>query len=101
MKELLMFVVACNLVRRVMAEAARRQGVGAKRISFVDDLRWLRQAKRGEAVPRLRVNPERSGRYEPRVRKFRPKQHHLTRKPRAGLRVALLNQPSVEKEHAA
>jgi hypothetical protein len=101
MKELLMFVVAYNLVRRVMVEAARRQQVAANRISFVDALRWLRQAQRGEPVPRLKVNPERPGRYEPRVRKRRPKQYTLMRKPRAVLRAALLNQAAAEKEHAA
>jgi hypothetical protein len=97
-KELLMFVVVYNLVRRVMAEAARRQGVGADRISFVDALRWLRQARRGEGVPRLRVNPERAGRYEPRVRKRRPKQYDLMRQPRAALREALLREASAEKD---
>lgn len=101
MKELLLFVVAYNLVRRVMVEAARRQAVEANRISFVDALRWLRQARRGEEVPRLRVNPERAGRYEPRVRKRRPKQYDLMRKPRAVLRAALVNQASAEKEHVA
>jgi hypothetical protein len=50
MKELLMVGVAYNLVRRVMAEAARRQQVDAKGISFVDALRWLRQARRGSAA---------------------------------------------------
>ena len=101
MKELLMFVVAYNLVRRVMAEAARRQQVDANRISFVDALRWLRQARRGEAVPQLKVNRERPGRYEPRVRKRRPKQFALRRKPRAVLRATLANQDSAENEVAA
>ena len=101
MKERLLFVVAYNLVRRVIVEAARRQEVAANRISFVDALRWLRQAKRGEDVPRLKVNAERPGRYEPRVRKRRPKQYDLMRKPRAVLRAALLNQASAEQEHAA
>jgi hypothetical protein len=96
MKELLMFVVAYNLVRRVMVLAARRQGVEANRVSFVDALRWLRQAKRGEPVPRLKVNPERPGRCEPRVRKRRPKQYSLMRKPRAVLRAALLKEAPAE-----
>jgi Transposase DDE domain len=96
MKELLMFAVVYNLVRRVMGEAARRQGVEPNRISFVDALRWLRQAERGTEVPRLKVNPERTGRYEPRVRKRRPKQYTLMRKPRAVLREALLQEVSQE-----
>jgi hypothetical protein len=98
MKELLMFVVVYNLVRRVMAEAARRQEVEANRISFVDALRWLREARPGEAVPRLRVNAERAGRYEPRVKKRRPKSYRLMRKPRAALREALLHQTPDEKD---
>ena len=35
-KELLVFVIVYNLVRRVMLEAARRQGVEPERISFAD-----------------------------------------------------------------
>jgi Transposase DDE domain len=89
-KELLMFAVVYNLVRRVMQEASRRQGVGPGRISFVDAWRWLRQARPGEALPRLRVNPERPGRVEPRARKRRPKEYDLLTKPRAELRKALL-----------
>jgi len=89
-KELLMFVVVYNLVCRVMQEAAARQGVVPERISFIDALRWLRQARAGDELPRLRINPERPGRVEPRVRKRRPKQYHLMRKPRAELRNALL-----------
>jgi hypothetical protein len=89
--ELLMLVVVYNLVRRVMREAGRRQGVAPDRISFVDALRWLRYARAGEEWPRLRVNPARPGRVEPRVRKRRPKQYDLRRKPRAELRKALLD----------
>jgi hypothetical protein len=89
-KELLMFVVVYNLVRRVMREAGRRQRVSPDRISFVDALRWLRHARAGDELPQLRVNPERPGRVEPRVRKRRPKQYDLMTKPRDQLRKALL-----------
>jgi hypothetical protein len=101
MKELLMFVVVYNLVWRVMGEAARRQGVEVNRISFVDALRWLRQAGRGEEVPRLKVNPERPGRCEPRVRKRRTRHYTLMKKPRAVLRAALLNQAVADKGDTA
>lgn len=90
MKELLMIQTVYNLVCRVQREAARRQGVRPERISFVDALRWLRQARVGDELPRLKVNRERPGRVEPRVRKRRPKQYDLMRKPRAELRKALL-----------
>lgn len=96
MKELLMFVVVYNLVRRVMVAAARRQGVAADRLSFVDAWRWLRPARRGEEIPRLTVNPERPGRYEPRARKRRPKPYDLLRKPRAVLREALRKEASAQ-----
>lgn len=88
-KELMMFVVVYNLVRRVMLEASRRQGVKPDRISFVDALRWLRHARPGEELPRLRENPERPGRAEPRVKKRRPKSFKLMRKPRRKLRETL------------
>ena len=86
LKELTMYALAYNLVRVAMCEAAGRQGVMAERISFVDALRWLRGAEEGEEMPELVVNPSRPGRYEPRVRKRRPKQYPLMKKPRAELR---------------
>jgi hypothetical protein len=94
-KELLMFVIVYNLVRRVMEEAARQQAVAPDRISFVDALRWLRETRRGEKLPPLKINPLRRGRVEPRVRKRRPKQFDLMRKPRAVLRAALLHKTSL------
>jgi Transposase DDE domain len=89
LKELTMYAVAYNLVRVAMCEAGDRQGVVADRISFVDALRWLRGAEEGEETPELVVNPWRPGRYEPRVRKRRPKQYPLMKKPRAELRKIL------------
>jgi len=92
LKELTVYAIVYNLVCRVMMEAARRQGVDVKQIGFVDALRWLAQAKPGDELPKLVVNPERPGRYEPRVRKRRPKQYPLMNKPRSVLRKALLTQ---------
>jgi hypothetical protein len=101
MKELLMFVVAYNLVRRVMVEAGQRQQVEPNRISFVDALRWLRHAEPGEELPRLKVNPDRPGRVEPRARKRRPKPYRLLNRPRAVLRQEALKEPPATKELAA
>jgi hypothetical protein len=98
LKELMVFVTVYNLVCRVMAEAARRQKVKPERVSFADALRWLREAEPGEELPRLKVNPDRPGRMEPRVRKRRPKQYDLMNKPRAVLRDALLHETSPPKE---
>lgn len=91
-KELVMYALVYNLVRLVMVEASRRQGVVVDRISFVDALRWLAEARPGETLPRLVVNPDRPDRVEPRVRKRRPKQYPLMTKPRSELRKALMEQ---------
>ncbi len=91
-KELVALVIIDNLVRRVMHQAARRQGVAPARVSFIDAWRWLEHARPGNPLPVLKVNPERPGRAEPRVRKRRPKQFPLMTRPRAELRQALLIQ---------
>lgn len=91
-KELTMFLLVYNLVRMTMLEAARRQGVPPERISFVDALRWLATAQPCDELPELVVNPARPGRVEPRVRKRRPKEFPLLKKPRAILRQELAAQ---------
>lgn len=91
-KELTMFLLVYNLVRMTMLEAARKQGVPPERISFVDALRWLATAQPGDELPALVVNPLRPGRVEPRVRKRRPKEYPLLKKPRALLRQELTAQ---------
>lgn len=91
-KELTMFLLVYNLVRITVLEAAKRQGVPPERISFVDALRWLATAKPGDELPELVVNPARPGRAEPRVRKRRPKNFPLMKKPRAVLRQELAAQ---------
>jgi hypothetical protein len=89
LKELTLFVLVYNLVRRVMREAGRRQKVATERISFVDAWRWLQQAQPGDELPKLIVNPLRPDRHEPRVRKRRPKQFPVMKRPRAQLRKEL------------
>jgi hypothetical protein len=88
-KELCMIALAYNLVRLVMFEAARRQDVAADRISFIDALRWLTNARPGETLRKLKVHRLRN-RFEPRVRKRRPKEYPLMKRPRAELRKAML-----------
>jgi hypothetical protein len=89
LKELQVFALIYNLVRQVMQEAAGRQQVDVRRISFIDALRWLQTAKPGHHLPRLVVNPYRPHRLEPRVRKRRPKQYPLMNKPRRELQKEL------------
>jgi len=88
-KELTMYAIAYNLVRLTMGKAAVRQGVEPDRVSFIDALRWLGCAEEGEEMPELVVNPHRPGRYEPRVKKRRPKPYPWMKKPRAELRKML------------
>jgi hypothetical protein len=72
-----------------MMASAKRQHVPVDRISFVDALRWLLQAKGGCAIGNLIVNRRRPNRYEPRARKRRPKEYDLMKKPRAELKQLL------------
>jgi hypothetical protein len=89
LKELYMFALAYNLVRLVMLEASRRQKVRLDRISFIDALRWLRDAGADTKLTPLVVNPLRPNRLEPRVIKRRMKEYSLMKKPRKVLRKAL------------
>jgi hypothetical protein len=91
LKELIVFALIYNLGRLVMIQAARRQQVAIDRISFIDAARWLAAARDDESLSGLVVNPHRPSRYEPRVRKRRPKQYPLMQKPRQTLRKALAN----------
>lgn len=91
-KELAVFCIAYNLVRVVMLEAARRQGVPVARVSFADALKWVRHARPGDKLPDLIVNPHRPNRAEPRCKKRRPKQYDLMNKPRDELRRKLQKQ---------
>jgi hypothetical protein len=90
LKELHMFAIAYNLVRLVMLEAAHRQDVSLDRISFIDALRWLRDAKAETLLHNLVINPQRLNRIEPRVIKRRMKEYQLMKKPRTELRKLLL-----------
>jgi hypothetical protein len=89
LRELAVFALIYNMVRQVMLEAARRQGVDVRRISFIDALRWLQAAQPGDELPHLVVNPLRPRRVEPRVRKRRPKEFPLMKKPRRQLKKEL------------
>lgn len=68
-KELAVYCLVYNLVRRVMLRAAKQQGTTPDRVSFLDALRWLlsEAATPGADVAPLVINPRRDGRHEPRV----------------------------------
>jgi hypothetical protein len=92
LKEVTTFAIVYNLVRLVMLEASRRQGVPLERISFVDALRWLSSSPPGTPLPALIVNAYRPGRVEPRCKKRRAKTYPYMKRPRHVLRQQLLDQ---------
>jgi hypothetical protein len=86
-KELVVYCLVYNLVRRVMARAAERQGTTPDRVSFVDALRWLISAATpGQEVAALVINPRREGRNEPRVVKDLQDTYRKMTLPRAQMR---------------
>jgi hypothetical protein len=95
LKELAVFALVYNLVRSVAFEAAKAQGVAADRVSVTDTVRWLVGAEGDEELSVILVNPSRKGRVEPRVRKRRPKQYPLMKKPRTVLRKQLTDKKVV------
>jgi hypothetical protein len=97
-KELLMHLIAYNLIRSLMWEASARRGVGVDWLSFKGSLDTLRQwtpllmgcgpKERKRMLDRFfaalgdHVLPDRPGRVEPRAIKTRPKNYPLLNKPR-------------------
>ncbi len=81
-KELLIYFITHNLIRRVIADAAEQQHVPLRRISFIDALRWLASAGEGEQLILLAVIPLRPDRHEPRVKKYLKYRYRLMCKPR-------------------
>jgi hypothetical protein len=92
LKELIMFTLIYNLVRLVILQSAKQQQVDVERISFIDTLRWLSEPESGVPLEALFVNPSRPNRYEPRVKKRRPKKFPFMTKPRHILRKGLITQ---------
>ena len=82
LRELHVFALLYNLVRQVMLQAAQHQQLDVKQISFIDALRWLRSAFVGDQPRRLVVLANRPDRFEPRVKKRRPKGYKLMNQPR-------------------
>ncbi len=89
--ELHVFAMIYNLIRLVMLQAAERQGVPTNRISFIDAMRWLDAAQPNDTLAKLVVLPHRPHRYEPRVRKRRPKKYKLERVALTCARRAAVN----------
>jgi hypothetical protein len=90
-REIAVYLLVYNLVRCIMLESASQQQVNPNRISFADALHWARSAAAHEKLPRLKVNPDRPWRIEPRFIKRRPKGYPRLNKPRDQLRQLLLS----------
>lgn len=106
-KEILMHLLAYNLIRALMWQAARTHGRSLHRLSFAGTIQhlnalapylWLYAGTRRYAalhslllewIARDRL-PPRPARIEPRAVKRRPKEYDLLNKPRQQLRQALL-----------
>jgi hypothetical protein len=90
LKELYVFALIYNMVMAIRFRVARSLGICPARLSFVDTLRHVRT--HGETTPEtLVINPERPGRWHPRVVKRRPKTHPLMTKPRNQYLIADLH----------
>ncbi|MEO6437105.1 MAG: transposase [Tepidisphaeraceae bacterium] len=81
-KELLIHFISYNLIRKVIRDAADRQERTIGRISFIDALRWLANARKDQEMIVLAVIPLRPGRHEPRVKKYLKYRYRLMCKPR-------------------
>ena len=98
-KEIVMHLVAYNLIRLLMWHAARAHGRNLHRLSFTGTLHRLRdvfplvlRARTGAEKQRLAAQllqwiadhrvPDRPNRFEPRRRKRRPKEYSLLNQPR-------------------
>ena len=104
-KETLMHLIAYNLIRLRMQQAASTHGASLGRISFKGTLDTVRHFAAGihsaRATPRKQEAlleemlamiagdcvPERPGRSEPRAKKRRAKNYHLLTKPRSEMHV--------------
>lgn len=103
-KEIVMHLVAYNLIRLLMWQAAREHGRDLHRLSFTGTLHRLRdvlplvlravkQLDRERLLAQLRQwiaddeLPDRPNRFEPRRRKRRPKEYSLLQRPRQWYRL--------------
>ena len=109
-KEIWTHVLAYNLIRTVMAQAAAKHGITPRSISFKGSIQTLEafqpliaiQAARDadlrrhlyqqilQAIASHRV-ADRPDRYEPRLRKRRPKHYGFLRKPRSETKADMRN----------
>ena len=96
-KEVATHLLAYNLIRGVMAEAARCEKIKPRRLSFTGSVHTIREFESSHLYDPKRIEQDlpllvqligkkrvgdRPDRYEPRAVKRRPKPHPLLRMPR-------------------
>lgn len=82
-RELMMYLIAYNLIRLAVLRFALANGQSVSRVSFVDAMRWLAMRTLGlMGVANLRINPPRPGRRQLRVIRRRMKEYDLLTEPR-------------------
>ncbi len=92
-RELLMYLIAYNLIRLAMLSAARAGQQSVERVSFIDAMRYLAMRLLGRiGVAKLILNPNRPARRQLRVIRRRMKEYDLLTEPRQA-RTARINQP--------
>ncbi len=108
-KEIWTHILAYNLIRTIIAQAASKHGMDPRSISFKGAIQTLEAfqpviALQGEQDPVFRSHlyqhvldaiashrvADRPDRYEPRLRKRRPKHYGFLRKPRQETKRAML-----------
>jgi hypothetical protein len=105
-KEIAAHFLAYNLIRGIMAEAARAAKVKPRRLSFKGSLHTVRAFEEGHLYDAIRIRADlprlveligkkrvggRPDRYEPRAVKRRPKPHPLLNMPRAEAKHLIKN----------
>jgi len=82
-RELMMYLIAYNLIRLAMLTFAQAQRHSVDRVSFIDAMRYLAMRMLGLiGVANLRLNPHRPGRRQLRVIRRRIKEYDLLMEPR-------------------
>jgi hypothetical protein len=105
-KEIYVHLMAYNLLRSLLQQAAQTQAVSALRLSLQGARQPLRNfipplaqahPKQGRSLYQILLQvvgqllvPQRPNRYEPRVRKRRPKAFPLMKQPRSTLKAKLV-----------
>ena len=88
-KELTCYAIVYNLIRSEMVDESIQRGLPVERLGFTSALQRMRYRTPQSPPSLLTVLPDRPNRQEPRVRKRRPKNFPLMKRPRQQLKQTL------------